>query len=922
MYNGTGNSTGGNADAGPSNLGSSSSDPKRPRPPSPEPPRMQLACFPCRTKRIRCIGGKPVCEGCTRAGLGCEWPAARARKRTKKEMEEARRLEGVGEGVGMGAGGPARGQGGVEGEGSTLREDREGGSSSASAQPPLRNTQPTTQDLPPPETHATLWALDPSVSASSAEYTWPPDLTAGTGMRPLNDLSSADAGSGPGTGAGAGAAGAAGVGQAGVGAGQAQGRVDMPRSASSAGHSSVMAQQQQQAIAPAPAVAHSGSTHGPSGDVGSTSVHPVEPTDPRAGVGGASTGASGMGFLNVQPDWSPDTESRLASALENQTAFINGNPDGDDDLELFYYRISGSTAIAPGVNRIALKLQRRNDASPLAAAPQPSDDEPPPGSTGPTPSLFDDTGMPHPHVWRPLFALFFKHMSQHFPSCSHQRMMERFETGTMSQFLACCICSLGARFSPDAGDPAQAAAPFIAKAQELVTPLLHLPTYDVLTGLLYLAWANYGQNSESGLWQYSGMSIRMAIDLGAHEISEIHESEAHVVRNRLLFWSLFVTDRIVAFATGRPASFPEDVIEIPLTSDEDYFPDPARNLPDSPFEPVEPVPYVHLVKLMIICGRISNVLNGRRGRALTLASAPEPLTERLADLQLRLVTFYSSLPDSLKWSADTFKHQHGRGHGGTFLALHLWANAVLALVYHPELLKSPSGVETPLNRSMPRNVQLALAASRQICECMVFADLVDSSSYTSAPYLSQPLFVAGMAFIHEMRSLQASANDAAQPSPTDILMFSMAKQNFSAILNAVHKIEEYWAGAHYVATLLEKRSGFPRPTKKSSKRTFISLPDKGLLKRFSADPQHPQNVGPPTDTSLRESIARNQRASTFNSLSGLTPLWLSDLMSGYTVENMSFAPVDTLDLERLFPTGLNGGTSTTGAQTQANAGQG
>lgn len=66
---------------------------------------------------------------------------------------------------------------------------------------------------------------------------------------------------------------------------------------------------------------------------------------------------------------------------------------------------------------------------------------------------------------------------------------------------------------------------------------------------------------------------------------------------------------------------------------------------------------------------------------------------------------------------------------GTFLALHLWSNAVLALIYHPDLLKSPSGIETPLNATMNRNVKLALASSRQICEAMVFADLVDSASY-------------------------------------------------------------------------------------------------------------------------------------------------------------------------------------------------
>lgn len=203
-------------------------------------------------------------------------------------------------------------------------------------------------------------------------------------------------------------------------------------------------------------------------------------------------------------------------------------------------------------------------------------------------------------------------------------------------------------------------------------------------------------------------------------------------------------EMLIGTRTGRPASIPEDIIEIPLPTDEDFFPDPSRNMLDAPAEAVEPVPFVHLVKLMIICGRISNVLNGRRGRARTLVATNEPLPELLAELQTRLVQFYSNLPDAMRWSVDNFKHQHARGHGvrslfptvrltlqGTFLSLHLWANAVLALVYHPELLKSPSGTETPLNRSMNRSVKLSLASSRQICECMVFADLVASSSYVS-----------------------------------------------------------------------------------------------------------------------------------------------------------------------------------------------
>jgi len=230
-------------------------------------------------------------------------------------------------------------------------------------------------------------------------------------------------------------------------------------------------------------------------------------------------------------------------------------------------------------------------------------------------------------------------------------MSDRLANGTMSAFLACCICAHGARFADSPNNtPATASTPFIAQAQDLIIPLLHLPTTDVVTGLLLLTWLCYGQGSESGMWQYSGMTFRMAIDLGLHENSEVYETQAHVVRTRLLFWNMFVMDRIIAFALGRPASIPEDIVEIPLPEDADFFPDPARNIPGSGAmeEVVEPVPFVQLTKLMIICGRISNVLNGRRGRVRTLVSSAEPLVEQLAELQLRLVQFVSTLPETLK----------------------------------------------------------------------------------------------------------------------------------------------------------------------------------------------------------------------------------------------------------------------------------
>ena len=207
-------------------------------------------------------------------------------------------------------------------------------------------------------------------------------------------------------------------------------------------------------------------------------------------------------------------------------------------------------------------------------------------------------------------------------------------------------------------------------------------------------------------------------------------------------------DRIISFSTGRPNSIPEEAIEIPLPTDEDFFPDPARNIDrNAAHEPIEPVPFQYLVRAMVLCGRIATVLNGRRGRPRTLTGPTEAGPHVLSGLQTQLVQFYSNLPDSMKWSVDNFKHQEGRGHGvsrriysrlrlsaelslqGTFLTLHLWTNAVLALVYHPELTIGPSGSDMPFSATLQRSMQLSLSSSRNISECLVFADLFSSQAY-------------------------------------------------------------------------------------------------------------------------------------------------------------------------------------------------
>lgn len=182
-----------------------------------------------------------------------------------------------------------------------------------------------------------------------------------------------------------------------------------------------------------------------------------------------------------------------------------------------------------------------------------------------------------------------------------------------------------------------------------------------------------------------------------------------------------------------------------------------------------------------------------------------------------------------------------------FLALHLWAHAVLALTYHPTLLQSPSGNETPLNQSITRDMQLALVSSRQINECMVFADLVNRSAYVSSictsihpwpalilqtgtPYLVQPLFVGTMAMTHEIKALESKGPGV---SAVDVLYTSMARQNLAGLIQVVSRMAHVWAGADAVLEIIERRkscsSSYLRVTAENAR--YRSAPT--FLERFA-----------------------------------------------------------------------------------------
>lgn len=344
-----------------------------------------------------------------------------------------------------------------------------------------------------------------------------------------------------------------------------------------------------------------------------------------------------IGFVECSANSSPNPDVQAATAATTSplsAIAITRSPE--PYLRVHYFRVAGTTSVHPGVNRISLKLRLKAPttavaplaadaaSTSLAASASSASDYPTMSSSAPfdsspqataaaatAPISFDpSTNLPPASIYEPLLTIFFDVCAQHFPSIQRRRIYRRIETGTMSAFLLCAMCAMAARFAPEAlqqqqpGAEVEAGNAFMEKCAELLVQTIRFPTTDAVTALQLMAWCEYGLGSESAFWLYAGLAFRMAEDGGFAKASAAYstlEDEDHVVRTRLLFWSLFVTDRLLSFATGRTCAIREEIVDLPLPTDDDLIPRPSS---PSVEKVARPSAWVACVRLMVICGRI------------------------------------------------------------------------------------------------------------------------------------------------------------------------------------------------------------------------------------------------------------------------------------------------------------------------------
>lgn len=188
--------------------------------------------------------------------------------------------------------------------------------------------------------------------------------------------------------------------------------------------------------------------------------------------------------------------------------------------------------------------------------------------------------VPDRPILSELLGLFVSRMGSLFPSLTPRSIPLCDESSyplsspqVSDALLLNSICAVAARFSTSPSikraepsrTPATYGIPFADKAKQLLIPLLGYPSSSTVAALVLLAYHEFGLNSEPALWMYSGMAMRMAVDLGLHlEVAQIQiqKEGQQCIYDKLLWWSCLLLDRTLAIGTGRSGSVKDNEITV------------------------------------------------------------------------------------------------------------------------------------------------------------------------------------------------------------------------------------------------------------------------------------------------------------------------------------------------------------------------
>lgn len=392
---------------------------------------------------------------------------------------------------------------------------------------------------------------------------------------------------------------------------------------------------------------------------------------------------------NPTPNTSERVQSQSSRNDNDQSYFPKPTPSlfSGARNRMPYFRWLGPTAIMPGFKQMVVKVNRSSSTadgvtSPSAGA-QPgasamsnhSATYDPDARTPQTLPFYDNSSMPPSELITHLCDTFFVHLACNFPFLQRDRFLKDLEEKQVDAILVDAVCALAARFSThhllvqqsrddQHVNHSEQGSAFAQRAKLALIDTYATPSVAAVQAALLLAYNEFGESRDSGLWMYLGISIRMAQDLGLHKLDGLRyegrdgssprfsrnekqldrmfgrtdlqgqdqdtaEEQRAAERERVdTLWAVFFLDRVVSSGTGRRSTLQDDDIELSF---------PPLDLLDP--KTGWPSPFPALIRIVCLYGRVADLLNSIKEPSDITSETPQ----QLADMEARVTNLYQGL---------------------------------------------------------------------------------------------------------------------------------------------------------------------------------------------------------------------------------------------------------------------------------------
>ncbi|KAI0652011.1 fungal-specific transcription factor domain-containing protein [Trametes meyenii] len=288
------------------------------------------------------------------------------------------------------------------------------------------------------------------------------------------------------------------------------------------------------------------------------------------------------------------------------------------------------------------------------------------------------------------------------------------------KLLLLCMFAIAARYSDrpedhpgqEEGHASRAGQQFAEDAHKLLDRKYQTSRPSTCQALLLLAIREFGMSAMDEGWLYSGMALRMAIDLGMNRNADnwttdgttpvFTDAEKQIRKH--IWWSCCICDKLSAVWLGRPITFRANDYSTPV---------PDINEPDEeePWQPYPPESWGHdfapqparLMSTFQAACHLSVIITDVMDKIYPVQpSSDTPRSFLFEQLETRLAKWLISLPEHLRYSSND-KNANPLPH---ILMLHIEYQAAVLLLHRAFL---PPHSEGPTNPTL-RHDQLALKA--------------------------------------------------------------------------------------------------------------------------------------------------------------------------------------------------------------------